>query len=566
MFKKLIILTLLSSCLFAVSIVSHVDRKKVAMGDVFTLTIEVTGSTESPQVNISSIQKDFTIVNGPFSQTSINSVNGNVRKSLSQTWNITPNRVGSFVIPSFHVRVGNAKYRTNSIKIDVKKDQIQSKNETIFLSINLDKNTAYPGEQITVEYKLYTKTTDLSITNIAPPEYVGFWAEELYKATRLNFRNVYMNGEQYKVTRLFTYALFPTKTGELSIPEMTIKCEVSEKRKSSRRSIFDTFYQPTVTKILRASEKKIRVESFPENEPSNYQGVVGEYLLHAEIDRTSLPANDAVTLDVTLTGTGNISLINTPDIHFPDALEVFPPTISIEKDPFRDQITGTLNWEYILIPRQTGKFTIPRIEIPYFNPMKKTWERAETKPILLSVTPSKTPVNISSGFSKEEVELLGKDIRYFRSAISKWRPIERHVSVSKSILVIYILTVCLVLLPFGLTNFNQSREESIEYRRSKSALKIAQKKLKHPTEDVFTQAADAIYPFLKDRFYLQSEQLDPHLVHSVFVNKIDERELTELIKILNVCDAGRYAPGAASSKDDLIDKTRKLLKRINSYA
>lgn len=570
--KLLIIFTLFCTFISAANVVVRIDRNKIILEEVLTLTLEVEGSTQSPKVNISSIEKDFTIVGGPYQQTSFNSINGQIKTSLTYSWSITANRLGTLIIPSFTVRVGNTNYKTNPVKIEVKKNSVQPQSNDIFITVELDKDTAYPGEQITIEYKLYTKTTDIAINNLVPPEFVGFWVEKIFEATRLNYHKVRLNGEQYQMARLFTYALFPTKTGDIDIPEMTVKCNVAERRKSSRRSVFDSFFddpffgrQKTTTKILRTQKKMISIHPFPNGAPSDFQGVVGEFGLQARVDRTTLPENDAVTLKLELRGTGNIALINIPEIKFSEALEVFPPTMDIKKDPFRDQITGTIQWELILIPRRAGKFSIPRIEIPYFNPKKESWERVGTNPILLTVTPSKIPASTSNGFRKEEVELLGKDIRYFRMNVKDWKSIKSHNSVSKLIPGIYVLTLILLLLPFGLKNYYQSRESSFEDRKSKHAIRLVQKKLKRKSDDIFTQVSDAIYLYLRDKFYLSSEQLDPHSVQMRLNNEIREDELTQLVAVLNFCDAGRYAPNAEEAKVDLIEKTVKLLKRIDKH-
>jgi len=568
--KFFLIFAIITSFLTAANVIASVDAKRISLGQIIKLTVEISDSGENPDINISSIEKDFTIISGPFTQTSFKSVNGRISSSRSHTWSITPNREGILMIPSFHVNVGSKIKKTNPIKIEVQKGKIQSKHDDIILIAELDKKTAYPGEQITIEYKLYTKV-DLSIKTVNKPDFVGFWAEELFQATQLNYRKVYLNGEQYNMAKLFKYALFATKTGKVSIPELKVKCNVVVENQSKRRSMFDTFFddpffsrQQTVPKIVQSEKKTIEVKTFPAESPADFSGAVGEFTLYSEIDRTSLPVNDAITLNVKLKGTGNLSLVNLPDIQFPEILEVFPPSMDLVKDPFRDQITGSINWEYILIPRQTGKFTIPRIELPYFNPKTKKWERAVSNPISFSVVPGKTPMSTANGFRKEEVELLGKDIRYFRSKVSDWKSMKTNHAVNNQVIGLYIVALVMFLLPFGLKNILDDRKGSRENRNSKNAIKIARKKLKQKTPDPFTQVTDVIYPYLKDRFLLTTEQLDPHSVKMIFSNKISETDLEELVNILQLCDAGKYAPDSAEIQDSIKTDVISLLKRIDA--
>ncbi len=552
----------------AASVVASVDVNRISMGEVFTYKVEVNGSEHNPEVNISPVKKIFTIVSGPSQQTNISWVNGKMTSSRTRTWSLTPNREGKLVIPALVVEVGKQTFKTKSITVYVQKGQTQQKNKDVFLTVDLDKESAYPGEQITVEYKLYTRV-DMSIDKIDVPKFVGFWAEELFAATQLNYRRVQINGVRYNMAKLYTFALFPTKTGEIPLPQMEVKCNVVVKQKSQRRSFFDDPFftrQKTVPKFIRTQKKTIRVSPFPAGKPADFTGAVGRYTLTTHVDRVSLKANDAVTLNIELKGTGNISLVQLPEILFSDNLEVFPPTTTTEKDPFRDQITGMTNWEYILIPRKTGKYTIPRIEIPYFDPNGETWERAVSLPVVLSVSPGKTTSTVSNGFRKEEVELLGSDIRYFRTKTLRWMSMNKSSTFPVIAILIYGITGILFLLPMSLKNLRSSREQTAEYRRSKRAIKLVRKKLKTTMDDPFTQVADAVYPYLKDRFLLKTDQLDPMSVQSILVNKIGEIELTNLVKILHLCDAGRYSPGANVAMENLVANTKSLLEKINTHA
>ena len=77
-----------------------------------------------------------------------------------------------------------------------------------------------------------------------------------------------------------------------------------------------------------------------------------------------------------LSGTGNLGLFQLPELEFPGGLEVFSPKTTVQKDPFRDQISGTRSWEYILIPRRDGDTEKPRGGVRGVIPEKMDYNSA----------------------------------------------------------------------------------------------------------------------------------------------------------------------------------------------
>ena len=138
-------------------------------------------------------------------------------------------------------------------------------------------------------------------------------------------------------------------------------------------------------------------------------------------DTSQVKVNEAITLNIELRGTGNINMFSLPEINFPGDMDVFPPTSSFEKEKLWDQYTGTMRWQYILIPRNAGQYQLPRVQISYFNPKDKSWSNTGTKPIGLIILPGETDfVGSTSGFTKEEISLLGSDIRYNITETPVW--------------------------------------------------------------------------------------------------------------------------------------------------
>lgn len=567
------VLILNGPALRAQSVQAAVDANRISQGDVISFRIEAQGTDETPRVDISPMLDDFSVVSGPATQTNIQWINGKMTQSKSLSWTLSPKRAGTLTIPGLDVSLGRMVKQTEPIVIRVGKSATTGKAEAdVFLKAEIDQTTAYVGEQVTVTYKLYTRV-GLSIQNLQVPKHVGFWTEELYVPKTAEFRDTRMGGVNYKVATLYSIALFPTKSGELPLEPMQVRCSVETQQRSRRRSIWDdpffnnfnVFGRQRVTKVLRTEDQVIEVKPYSAGQPPDFTGAVGQFSLNTSLDTAETSVNEAVTLKVTIHGTGNISQFTIPDLNFPSELEVFSPTTNVERDPFRDQITGTMAWEYILMPRHAGRFMLPRVELPYFNPEAERWERTVATPLQVSVAPGEEQPLITSGYTKEEVALLGKDIRYIRTENPNWIRSGQSV-LTGSTITFYVLALAFYFIPGVLNNVQDSRHATEDLRRSRSALRKAQKALKGTHADPFAASAHIIYIYLKDRFLLISENLDPRTVDELLRDRIDADDRKDLVKLLKTCDAGRYAPGAAQAQSTLIHDAHSLLKRIDRDA
>ena len=553
-----------------ITITATVDQNKITLDDVFELKVEAIDGSELPQVDMSPIKKKFIVVNGPRQQTNISWVNGKMTSIYGLSWTLSPKKAGTIFLPSLTVTAGKSKFKTNPIKLYVSKNPVSSKSENFqspFIRVELDKNTAYLGEQITVTYQLFTRT-DLSIESVDLPEFVGFWMESLYSPRQINMREVSLKGVQYKKAKLYTVALFPTKTGNISLPPYTINSKVYvEKKRSKRRDpffdVFDSFSsREAIRKIIKSEIKTITVIPYPDGKPSDFTGAVGDYTVRTSVDVQEMKANEALTFYIEVKGTGNLSLFSLPELVFPKSLEVFPPVSEMNKDSFRDKITGTLRWEYVVIPRQSGRYNLPRVELPFFDPKTTTWKRAKAHSIQILVSPGAIPIGSPEGLTKQEVALLGKDIRYHRTVVPKWNKNKRLPVMA---VLFYSLAICGFIFPGMVNTYQKKYFEGMDIRQSKNALKNALISLQNRGEDKFDICVPVIYTYLKEKFYLQTDKLDPTAVQTVLGEYIPEKEMDELIQLLYQCDAGRFSPQSADYKSDIIPAVISILKKIDRY-
>ena len=462
----------------------------------------------------------------------------------------------------------NSKYKTNPIRINVQKSGAVTSAKELFVLTEIDKDELYMGEQVTVTYKLYTRV-QLGLEKIDYPKSVGFWQEDLSIPQPPRFNRTSIKGVEYQVATLYKVALFPTKTGSLEISPMSITAQVKTKQKNNRRSIWDdpffsSFNNRTVQKLIRTDVVKVNVNPYPEGQPADFTGAVGDFNIRTWVDTSEVRINEAVTLNVELRGTGNINMFSLPEISFPGDMDVFPPNSSFEKEKLWDQYTGTMLWEYILIPRGSGRYQLPRIQLSFLNPKDGSWNKAGAKSISLNVLPGEDDfISSTKGFTKEEISLLGSDIRYNTTSISNW-VLRNEPTISIRSLSSHIIAAILFLLPIPITRFKGHRLNNARKRQSNKALKKALKNLIKPEEDPFMQVSRVLYIYLKDRFFLSSEHLDPLSVKRALKGIIEADHLDALIKILKLCDAGRYGPDASEVQDTLLDDAKNILYKLDS--
>jgi hypothetical protein len=550
------------------SITASVDANQLAVNETFTFKIEAKGSDNMPRINLAPLEKNFTIVSGPAQQTSYQWINGKATSSKTLTWTLVPNKKGQLTIPVLTVTLDGKKLKTKPIRMNVKDSgQVVNKDE-LFLLAEIDQDDVYVGEQVTVTYKLYTRV-QMSLEDIKYPESVGFWAEELSMPRPPRFNQTTISGVVYNVATLYKVALFPTKIGELELSPMTVRVNVQlKKKRKKQRSVFDdpffnSFFNETVQKVLRTEARRIRVKPYPAGQPANFTGAVGEFKLTASVDTDKVKANEAVTYYVELQGTGNLNMFSLPKLNFPETMEVFPPTASFEQKQLWDQFTGNMKWEYILIPRQAGRVFLPRIELTYFNPKDEQFHSISSQSVELNISPAKDQLTSgSSGFTKEEIALLGQDIHYNVSSSPAW--VERGSrGIPIWVWTSYILAAGLFLAPVTLTRYQQQRIATAGHRMSHRALKRALKSLQ--TQSNIETVSSTVYIYLKERWQLQTDKMDPLYVEQELSGIIPPEELEELIQLLKDCDAERYAPGTMMNQD-IAGTAGVLLKKVDSYA
>ena len=545
---------------------ASVDANRISRNETIGLKIIATNANGTPSVNVSPILKDFKIISGPAQQTNIQWINGAMTSSRSLSWTLLAKNEGKINIPSLEVTVEKNIYRTNPIGITVEKGAGRAQMANVFIEAKSDKEQAYPGEQITVTYRLFTRL-NLSIEDIEYPKSVGFWNEDLRVAQTIRFNNTKIKGIDYKVATLYKSALFPTQSGNLVIAPMTAICNVEKPSRGKSNNFFNdaffnSMFKETQRQFIQSDSINIKVVKYPITPPTDFSGAVGKFEISSWVDTPNVKINEAITFKLKLKGTGNLNQFNINNINFPQNMEVFPPTSSFKREEFRDDLTGEQNFEYILIPRISGQFILKPVTLTYFDPSLQKFIIARSNPVPLIINNNnKGDISINQ-FNREDISLLSEDIRH----IKKYTP-RLNSKGSKRIPIwvwgTYVFASALFLFPSVISKYNTNRLSTSSHRQSRGALKVALTNLSKSTTDPFALTSTVLYKYFQSKLYLSSENLDPLMIESVLNNKISASLLEEVVSLAKICDAGRFGPEADAQVETLQIQANNILKKID---
>ena len=574
-------------------------RKIVEAGEQFQLiyTLNAQGTNfRGPALN------DFLVLSGPntSSSSSIQIINRKMTQSVTNTFTyyLRAIKEGTFTISPASVKAGNKYYRSNTLTIKVVKSgtntnvsqqsiaeqkgqqvQPQTRSETkdVFLKATANKTNPFQGEQVIVTYKIYTKVPIAQISIDKLSSFTGFWSKNLLNDNeRLKQSTEIINGEEYITADIRKIALFPQKTGKLEIDPMELECIAQIRKQKTRRitsdPFFDSFFDDpffnrsyqNVEKSLKSNPLTINVKPLPlKNKPANFSGAVGNFTFKSSIDRTELKTNEAITLKYTISGKGNIELINKLNVSFPPDFEVYDPKITnrIKTSPLG--VSGSCTFEYLLIPRNPGEFNIKPVYFFYFDINTKQYITKSTPDYTIKVEKgSGTLANISYiGVNQEDIKYIGSDIRHIKSNILNLQKINVYFFGSTAFYLLMIIPVVFFILLIIIWKNQTKKRNNISLMKNKKATKVARKNLRKAhaflksgsKEEFYIEISQALWGYLSDKFNIPRAELSMDSVNEALLKKkVNEEIIRQFIDTLNNCEFARFAPGDSSSTIDKI--------------
>jgi hypothetical protein len=401
-----------STFVWAAQVQAVVDRTTINFGESIELTVTVKES--DGEVDVGKIGSFRVISSG--SSSSFEFINGRSSRKMIYNYVLLPTRTGRLTIPALPVTIGRKTLYTRPITVNVQKRASQTQDSRdLFLKVKVSNQTPYVGEQISCTFTLYN-TIEISDAQFRKPEFKGFGAKELENQ---NTRRTIINGREY-ILRELTYILIPQKSGLLTIEPAELHCNIVQRSNRHRiRSPFDDFFGRTHVepRILHSEPLSLTAKQLPQLPQSKvFSGLVGQFKLKADIEKTEFSVGDSVTLTLTLEGSGNI--LDAPDLR-PDTLDVFKQYHDSPQEKIQLTSTGYKGkkiFRTALVPVKAGNYLLPEVTLTYFDVKKETYQTITTNPMTLKVTSSgkdnfQTPrTHVIPKETKREVTFTGRDM------------------------------------------------------------------------------------------------------------------------------------------------------------
>ena len=590
-------LILLQQSNFAQEFTASVNETTVADNESFQVSFTFSGSSLNDLSKFSPPSfENFMVLSGPNQSTSIQIINGAQSASLTYSFLIQPKSIGTFTLGSASIEQNGTTYQSNLIKISVVKgkDKPQQQKDdsrisydeiakNLFIRTTVDKTKAYKGEQVTVTYKLYTRLSiaaQMSINKL--PQYQGFWAEELETLGNISFSTEVLDGKQFRVGVLKKAALFPTQTGTLEVTpfELTVPIQIQKQR--SGKSIWDDFFGDPFgrSEIYEFNAKsnivKIEVKPLPTGQPESFKGAVGDYSFDVKLSNTTTKSNEPLTLNVNISGTGNIKLLDMPEINFPNGFEKYEPKVNEEINR-KSRINGTKKGEYLFVPRVVGIREIPPIEFSYFDPAKKKYITLKSEPFTIDIKPGDKLASTEI-VGKEDVKQLGEDIRFIKTSFADVKKKESYIINSTGFIIAGALPL---LLSVGLIGWKRRYDKlhgNVVLLRYQKAQKVAKNRLKQAKKlmdtqnykEFYTELSSALFGYLEDKLHIPKSEFTIDRASEELRNKnIIDKLISDLKVSAEKCEFVRFAPGAEKSTamkemyDEIADVIINLEKNIS---
>ncbi|OQY27439.1 MAG: hypothetical protein B6244_10735 [Candidatus Cloacimonetes bacterium 4572_55] len=547
-----------------------VDKSVLTLDDQLALTLSVSGKSKKlPTAQLSSIP-NFDI-SGQSTSQNFSIINGATSSTYDTRVVLIPKKKGRFTIGPFQLKHEGKLYTSNALQVTVKNagaavnPSAKRGRGDYFLDVIVDKKEIYLHEQLTLTYYLYFKPNTVSGLDYKQlPATIGFWAEELDvpkdRAGNFTIEGKTLNGIGYHRVMVKRTALFPSTIGELTIGSMILNAKV----RIASRDPFDSFFSRgrTQNKTVRSSEVKIHVKDLPSSgRPAGFKGAVGQYRIEAKTDKKTLPANDAVTLTLKISGSGKIQNLPEPELNLPHDIKAYDPEISEKIDKSSGVIKGTKSFEYVLIPRFEGEYSIDPLSLIFFDPKNGHYQTVSTKSIAITATESLTndPHIFISGGGKEAIKLLNKDIRFIKTVSGKIKSVSPFYyqpwywgAMGSS-----------VLIWCGAWFFARRRgriESDIGYARKLQAARHARKRFadatkamkKNESENFYGVTAHALTDYIADKWNLPKASVTADTVEEVLKNHQMDSGVTErIVSCLNSCNFARFAPSGSHPLDEM---------------
>ena len=549
------------------------SKSTVGVGEQFqvTFTLNCDGQNfRSPDLS------NFNVLSGPNKSSSISIVNNSYTQTLSFTFFLQPKSEGAFKIGPASIEVQGKKINSNIINLTVVKgnppagnnqNNNQGNNQSsgitdknLFVRAIVNKTSVFEGEALTVTFKIYTNIDVNSYSVSKAPAFNGFWNQDIEIPNPPPTSVEVIDGVRYTTAVIKKAVLFPQQSGVLTIDPMELECiariRVRNQRMADPFGMFnDPFFSDAFGGVqqvkcnAKSISVKVNVRELPGTAPSTYSGAVGSLTFDASLDKTVTKENEPVNLKFKISGNGNLKLATAPDVSFPEDLETYDPKIGESYKASDAGVNGSKTIEYLIIPRHEGDYEIPAVTFTYFDLVKQQYVSKTAGPFKVKVGKGNGSSTASSSGSKNDVQLLGRDIRYLKTDKQLFPSDGGRFYGSW---LFYVLSLLPLIAAAGgiyfkrQTAFNEANSILV---RSKKATSFAQKRLagagkliaenKHAM--AFEEISKALWGYASDKLTIPVSELSKENIAEQLRNKnVKDQSIERFTNCISTCEMAQY--------------------------
>lgn len=588
--KKLIIILI---ALIAYSTQAFADKVSftasapdaVVVGDQFRLSYTVT-TQKVKDFRAPSI-KGFDVLMGSSrsQQSSTQIVNGNVTStsSITFTYILMANTAGEYTIGGASIVADGNQMVSNSVKIKVL-PQDQNSNggqggssahsssgtsvsdQDLFITATASKTNVFEQEAFVLTYKIYTRESNLQLNNAKLPDFKGFHSQEIEMTTNARWTPEHYRGRNYYTTVYRQFVLFPQQSGKLYIDPAQFQMTIGKPVQSD--DPFDAFFNGgsnviEIKKSIATPKIAINVSPLPAGKPADFSGGVGEFTVSSSINSKELKTNDAITIKLVISGTGNLKLISNPEIKFPEDFEVYDPKVDNQVRLTREGLTGNRVIEYLAIPRHAGTYKIPGVSFSYFDIRSKSYKTLKTEEYVVNIEKGAGNADqvIANFTNKEDLKVLGKDIRYIKQNEVTFQPKGSFFYGSMSYWLFYIIPALAFIIFFIIYRKQAAENANVAKVRTKKANKVATKRMKlagkllseNKKDAFYDEVLKALWGYISDKLNIPVSRLSKDNIEEKLRNHgVSEELIKDFLNALNDCEFARFAPGDENQAMDKV--------------
>ncbi|MBQ9146691.1 MAG: protein BatD [Rikenellaceae bacterium] len=570
----------------------------VAAGENFRIEFTVNAEPERNSFEAPTFE-GFQLVAGPVTSHGSNMyiVNGSMERSEYHTYTyvLQGTAKGKFTIGSAAIAVDGKSYRTQPVTIEVVDEGNSQQGgatqqgggsaekaigaNDLLMRMTVNKTDVFKGEPVVAALKLYKRVSLLGSEGAKFPSFNGFWTQELDSENNMWQRETY-DGRIYETLVVREYLLYPQQTGKLRIDpaEMTVVAQIV--MPSSSRGFDPFFDQPEVAEVRRkltTAPVEINVKELPAGAPASFSGAVGRFTMEATPPASNFTANSAATYTVKISGTGNLPFVQAPSLSLPSSFELYDVKTTESLKNSVQGISGYRQFEYPFIARAEGEYEVPAVEFTYFDPAQLKYETLSSRALALTIDPDASGglsgAPVIGGVSKEEVKLLGQDIRFIKLGSAGLRPV-RSVFVGST--AYWIVLALLAALFVGVSIYLRKRikeMQNVTLIRGKRANRVALQRFRAAAKFMeldnqhgfYEEMLRALWGYMSDKLNIPVANLTKENVREELRKRsISTDVIQQFIDIIVSCDEAQYSPMASAQMNEVYAEGVQIISKLES--